>query len=157
MPIPDIGANIIIYSIVDTFKNHEHLFCTSIGLIKRDIRLDKKSGELKVTNNSVSDSHFKSFRGERVFQIVAVGTDCNKYAVHYHTDKVAYFDISTDNIIKTFSCFKALRTIVSLQNVTNQPSILIRDEKSLFILNLEVQKCLLLKDKIPYISESLDF
>jgi hypothetical protein len=49
--VPDLDSDTIIYSVYDTHEKFEHLFCTSVGLIKRNLKVDRQSGQIFVTNN----------------------------------------------------------------------------------------------------------
>lgn len=151
--VPDLDSSATIYSVVNTNNPNdmnEHLFCTSAGLLIRNASGIKLS-EPFVTNTRAQYQSIPALDGKTVYQAVLFDKEESRFAVHYAPEQVAIYDNVSKRILREFS-FPTLLSINSMQNVMQLPCILLRDQKSVSIFNLDLNYRMLIRQEIPYIS-----
>lgn len=155
--VPELDQSASIYSVVNTNNPNdmnEHLFCTSVGLLIRNAS-GVKLGEPFVTNNRAQYQSIPHLDGKTVYQAVIIDKEESRFAVHYETEQVGIYDNVSKRILREFT-FPTLLSIYSMQNVMQLPCILLRDQKSISIFNLDLNYRILVRQDIYYISEKRD-
>lgn len=99
-----------VYDVIHTFK-HEHLICTSKGLVRRNLKVDEERREFIMTKDFPHSEYKDSFEGKEVYQIVPVDSCSSMYAVHFKPHMIALYDFSQQRIMKNFSSFPTLKSI----------------------------------------------
>ena len=105
--------------------------------MRRNLKVDKEGREFIMTNVFPDSEYKDSFEGKEVYQIVPVDSYRSMYAVHFKPHMIALYNFSQQIIMKNFSSFPTLKSISSLHNMVDLPCILIRDENSIQVFNLE--------------------